>query len=176
VIWGGVKTSMLIAYSINYYKKWKPDIVIVHSGVNDVKTQLFSDKTNQKIFKISKILNLNKKKIKDNIFYNPKYLKYSNTNKVSPFELLQQAKKIKKNFNNSKIIWIGIHSNRNINKERPNTFKSVAIFNQELKNFFKKNFIDNNFKDVYFRKDGYHLNYLGHKILFKKISKLINLN
>jgi len=176
VVWGGVKTSMLINYSISYYKKWKPDFIIVHSGVNDVKTQLFSEKTNQKIFKISKILNLNNKKIKKNIFYNPKYLKYSGTNKASSFELLQQAKKIKKNFINSKIIWIGIHSNQNINKERPNTFKSVEIFNQKLKKFFKNNFIDNNFKDIYFRKDGYHLNHLGHKILFKKLSKLINLN
>lgn len=173
VIWGGVKTSMLVNYSINYYKKWKPDFVIVHSGVNDVKTQLFSEKTNNKIFKISKIFNINRKKIKEKIIYNPNYLKFKNTNKVSPTELLREAKKLKKNFSKSKIIWIGIHSNKNINIERPDTFGSVSIFNEKLKKFFKRNFIDNDFKGIYFRKDGYHLNYLGHKILFEKISKLI---
>ena len=173
VIWGGITTSMLINYAIGYYKQWKPDYIIVHSGVNDVKTQLFSEKTNQKIFKIFKIFNYNKKKFKNNIIYNPNYLKYKNTNKVSPTKFLLEAKKLKKNFKKSKIIWIGIHSNININKERPDTFRSTSIFNENLKKLFKKNFIDNDFKDIYFREDGYHLNQLGHKILFKKISKLI---
>ena len=57
--------------------------------------------------------------------------------------------------------------------ERPDTFSSISIFNDHLKKLFKKNFIDNDFKDIYFRKDGYHLNHLGHEILFQKISKLI---
>ena len=64
-------------------------------------------------------------------------------------------------------------SNKNINKERPDTFRSVSIFNQKLKKLFDKNFIDNDFKYIFFREDGYHLNDLGHKDLYKKILKLI---
>ena len=173
VIWGGITTSMLINYSIGYYKRWKPDYIIVHSGVNDAKTQLFSEKTNRRIFKMFKIFNYDQKKFKSNIIYNPSYLKYKNTNKVSPIKFLVEAKKLKKNFKKSKIIWVGIHSNKNINMERPDTFSSISIFNDHLKKLFKKNFIDNDFKDIYFRKDGYHLNHLGHEILFQKISKLI---
>ena len=174
VIWGGITTSMLINYSISYYKQWKPDYIIVHSGVNDVKTQLFSEKTNQRISKMFKIFNYNQKKFKTNVVYNPSYLKYKNTSKVSLIKFLAEAKKLKKNFKKSKIIWIGIHSNKNINKERPDTFRSVSIFNEKLKKFFNKNFIDNDFKNIFFRKDGYHLNHLGHKVLYKKILKLIN--
>tara|TARA_B100001057_G_scaffold472930_1_gene536757 strand:- start:7677 stop:8351 length:675 start_codon:yes stop_codon:yes gene_type:complete len=176
VIWGGITTSMLINYSISYYKQWKPDYIIVHSGVNDVKTQLFSEKTNQRIFKIFKIFNYDQKKFKNNIIYNPSYLKYKNTNKVNPVKFLANAKKLKKNFRKSKIIWIGIHSNKNINLERPDTLSSVSIFNEKLKKLFKKNFVGNDFKDICFRKDGYHLNYLGHNILLKKILKLIKEN
>tara|TARA_B100000575_G_scaffold135999_1_gene108412 strand:+ start:260 stop:928 length:669 start_codon:yes stop_codon:yes gene_type:complete len=173
VIWGGITTSMLINYSISYYKHWKPDYIIVHSGVNDVKTQLFSEKTNQRIFKMFKIFNYNQRKFKDNVIYNPNYLKFKNTNKVSSIKFIADAKKLKQNFKKSKIIWIGIHSNKNINKERPDTFRSVSIFNQKLKKLFDKNFIDNDFKYIFFREDGYHLNHLGHKDLYKKILKLI---
>ena len=176
VIWGGITTSMLINYSINYYKYWKPDFIIVHSGVNDVKTQLFSEKTNQKIFKIFKIFNLNKNEVKSKILYNPDYIKYINTTKVSINKFLADAKKLKNNFSKSKIIWIGIHSNKNIDKERPGTFKSLSIFNEKLKKVFKKNFIGNIFNETAFRKDGYHLNHLGHDILYKKILELIKIN
>ena len=174
VIWGGITTSMLINYSISYYKQWKPDYIIVHSGVNDVKTQLFSEKTNQRIFKMLKIFNYNQRKFKTNVIYNPSYLKFKNTSKVSATKFFSDAKKLKNNFKKSKIIWIGIHSNRNINKERPNTFSSVSVFNEQLKKLFNKNFIDNDFKYFFFRKDGYHLNHFGHKDLYKKILKFIN--
>ena len=61
-------------------------------------------------------------------------------------------KKRLKNFKKSKIIWIGIHSNRNINKERPNTFSSVSIFNEKLKKLFNENFIDNDFENFFFKR------------------------
>ena len=173
VIWGGITTSMLINYSIGYYKHWRPDYIIVHSGVNDVKTQLFSEKMNQRIFRIFKMFSFNQKNFKTNVIYNPSYLKFKNTNKVSLIKFIEDAEKLKKNFKKSKIIWIGIHSNKNINKERPDTFRSVSIFNEKLKKLFDKNFIDNDFKYIFFRKDGYHLNHLGHKDLYKKILKLI---
>lgn len=64
VVWGGVKTSMLIDYSVNYYKRWQPDFIIVHTGVNDIKTQLLSEKTSYKIFKITNFLKLDKKKLR----------------------------------------------------------------------------------------------------------------
>ena len=66
VIWGGITTSMLINYLIGYYKHWRPDYIIVHSGVNDVKTQLFSEKMNQRLFRIFKIFGFNQKKFKIN--------------------------------------------------------------------------------------------------------------
>jgi len=171
-VWGGVTSSLLINYSIRYYKKWKPNLVIVHSGVNDIKTQLFSEKTNQKIYKIFKWL-FNKKDIKEKLIYNPNYLKYISVNKVSNLKLLEVAKKLKKAFNHSKIIWIGIHSSNKIDDSRPNTYKSVKVYNKELKNYFKKNFIDNEFDKIDYTKDGYHLNSLGHKKLFEKINRII---
>ena len=101
------------------------------------------------------------------------YLKFLSTNKVSYLKLLEDAKKLKKNFIKYKIIWIGVHTSKKIDKLRPNTFKSVEIYNKELKNFFNRNFIDNKFKKTHFTKDGYHLNFTGHEILLQKISKLI---
>ena len=174
VVWGGVKTSMLIDYSVNYYKRWQPDFIIVHTGVNDIKTQLLSEKTSYKIFKITNFLKLDKKKIKEKILYNPKYIKYLNTNKVSPLNLSIEAKKLIKNFKKSKIIWIGIHSNRKINQERPHTYEAISKYNKEIKKYFNSNFIDNDLTNSSFTKDGYHLNHLGHKTLFKKVSYFFN--
>ena len=72
--------------------------------------------------------------------------------KVNSTKFIEDAKKLKKNFKKSKIIWIGIHSNKNINKERPNTFSSVSIFNEKLKKLFNKNFIDNDFDNFFSEK------------------------
>ena len=72
VIWGGITTSMLINYSISYYKHWNPDYIVVHSGVNDVKTQLFSEKTNQRIFRMFKMFSYNQRKF--NFWYRIKGL------------------------------------------------------------------------------------------------------
>jgi lysophospholipase L1-like esterase len=172
---GGITTSMLINYPINYYKYWEPDFIIVLSGINDVKTQLFSETSNQRIFNMLKIFNYDQKKFKTNFVYNPKYLEYKNINKVNPIKFLEDANKLKKYFKKSKIIWVGIHSNKNIDKERPGTFRSISIFNEKLRKVFKKNFIENIFNEISFRKDGYHLNNLGHNILYKKILELIKI-
>ena len=174
VIWGGITTSMLINYSINYYKNWQPEIIIVHSGVNDVKTQLFSDYTNQKIFKLLKIFKIKQKDLKNKLFYNPKFVKYSDKSKVKLSKFISEINKLKNNFKKSYIIWIGIHSNFKIDKERPNTFKNIKKYNEAIKEIFKENFIDNNFNNNCFRKDGYHLNKKGHIDLYKKIISIIS--
>ena len=174
VIWGGITTSMLINYSINYYKNWQPEIIIVHSGVNDVKTQLFSDNTNQKIFKLLKIFNIKQKDLKSKLFYNPKFVRYSDKSKVKLSELIFEINKLKNNFKNAYIIWIGVHSNFKIDKERPNTFRNIKKYNQAIKEIFKGNFIDNDFSNNCFRKDGYHLNKKGHLSLYKKILSIIS--
>ena len=36
---GGISTSELINHAIPYYLHWKPDILLLHTGINDTKSQ-----------------------------------------------------------------------------------------------------------------------------------------
>jgi lysophospholipase L1-like esterase len=173
VSWGGITTPQLINFAINYFETWKPDFVIVHSGINDVKTQLFKSSIANKIFRILKILNINQKFFKRNFLYNNFLLNYNASCKTSLSSFLEIAKKIKYKFSNSNIFWIEIHSDRRINLERNNTYKFIFNYNKIIKKNFIKNFIKIDSKQKYISNDGYHLNKDGHIFLYKKLIKKI---
>ena len=44
---GGITTPELLNYSIPYFTNWKPDFIIVHSGINDTKSQLIRNNKSQ---------------------------------------------------------------------------------------------------------------------------------
>ena len=102
VTWGGLQTSQLINFAVNYFVAWKPDYVVVHTGINDVKTQLLSASKSNKIIRILEILSIKKNFYKNNILYNNKLLKYHSLSKSSIGSFLETIKKLKSSFLNSK--------------------------------------------------------------------------
>tara|TARA_B110001450_G_C17657064_1_gene495724 strand:+ start:2269 stop:2943 length:675 start_codon:yes stop_codon:yes gene_type:complete len=176
VIWGGITTPQLTDYAISYFEKWKPDLIIIHSGVNDVKNQLLSNSFSNILYKFCSFFKVSKKTYKQNILYNNNLIKYHYTPKVDFKKFSSQIYRIKLFFKKSKIIWIGIHSNKMINKERANTFEIIHRYNNFLKKEFGKRFIGDEMfiKNKHYTKDGYHLNIKGQKILIEKILTIIN--
>jgi lysophospholipase L1-like esterase len=173
VIWGGLKTSQLINFAVNYFAAWKPDYLVVHTGINDVKTQLLNASKSNKIMKILETLNIKKTFFKNKILYNNKLLKYHSISKSSVASFLEIIKKLKSSFLNSKILWIEIHCDRRIDFERFGTYKFVNNYNEIIKKEFSENFIKIDFKKKNLANDGFHLNKKGHSILFKKLVKKI---
>ena len=98
VIWGGITTEQLIDYSISYYKRWTPNLILVHSGINDVKNQFISPKSSNTLYKLFSLFKVDKKSYKKNILYNPNLIKYHYEPKVNLKKFKAVIKKIKNTF------------------------------------------------------------------------------
>ena len=176
VIWGGITTMQLTNFAILYYEKWQPDIVIIHSGINDVKKQFISNSFSHYVFKFFSLFNISKKKYKNEMLYNKNLINFRSVPKVKIKDFKEQILRIKASFSKSKIIYIGIHSNIKINNERPNTFQDIINYNKILKEEFKEYFIDDSIFSLEhdYTEDGYHLNKKGHNKLLEKILEFLN--
>ena len=176
VIWGGITTIQLTNFAISYYEKWQPDIVIIHSGINDVKKQFISNSLSHYVLKFLSLFNISKKKYKNDILYNQNLINFRSVPKVKAKDFKEQILRIKASFSKSKIIYIGIHSNIKVNNERPNTFQDIINYNNILKEEFKEYFIDNSIFSLEhdYMEDGYHLNKKGHNKLLEKILEFLN--
>lgn len=175
MIIGGITTPELLNYSIPYYTNWKPNFIIVHSGINDTKSQLIKNNKSQLIYRILSKFNINKKKIKEKFIYNKNLIRFKSTPKVSIEDLRQQVIKFKNLFNNSKILWLEIYSDEKIDQDRPNTSQRINDYNNMLKEVLKNSFIElQEIKNISnFTSDGFHLNRNGQLLLFEKLIKII---
>ena len=173
---GGITTSELINHAIPYYVSWKPDILLLHTGINDTKSQLTKGILLRLLNKIFSLLNFSKKDFKSKILYNPFFLKYLSQSKTDLNLFEKNVNKIKLLFSESKIFWLEIYSDETIDEERPNKKKNIEKFNYSIKKVLNENFIE--LKDLkqkkYFTKDGYHLNKNGHLELANKLIKIFN--
>ena len=175
MIIGGITTPELLNYSIPYYTNWKPNFIIVHSGINDTKSQLIKNNKSQLIYRILSKFNINKKKIKEKFIYNKNLIRFKSTPKVSIEDLRQQVIKFKNLFDNAKILWLEIYSDEKIDQDRPNTSQRINDYNNMLKEVLKNSFIElQEIKNISnFTSDGFHLNRNGQLLLFEKLIKII---
>ena len=175
MIIGGITTPELLNYSIPYYTNWKPNFIIVHSGINDTKSQLIKNNKAQLIYRILSKFNINKKKIKEKFIYNKNLIRFKSTPKVSIEDLRQQVIKFKNLFDNAKILWLEIYSDEKIDQDRPNTSQRINDYNNMLKEVLKNSFIElQEIKNISnFTSDGFHLNRNGQLLLFEKLIKII---
>ena len=178
MIIGGITTAELLNFTIPYYNAWKPDFVIVHSGINDIKSQFIKNSKANLVYRILSKFNISKKIIKEKIIYNKHLVRMSSKPKVELEDLKQQVIKFKNLFINSNILWLEIYSDEKIDQSRPDTLQRLNKYNKMLKEVLDKNLIKlNDIKNFSnFTSDGFHLNKKGHLLLFEKLIKIISSN
>jgi lysophospholipase L1-like esterase len=162
-----VLTRKLLIQAQSYFKEWSPDVIIVYSGINDCKDK----------YPLKYLINFLPFSIKKNEEINS--IIYSKLFSINDLNKLLFKKYIDifcNIFSNSKIYFNEISCSEKILKRFPSAKKNQAICNDIIgknKNIF---LIYNNQelnKIKGFCEDGFHLNKVGHKLVFKNIYKKI---
>lgn len=148
-----------------YYKSFKPDIVILQSGIVDCAPRAyrsFGKKVLVKLGLISKLKGLTR--------FLRKYRGYTLT---KPTKFKFYLTKISLDFKDAKLYSLGILEAADAyEKKVPNIQRNVKRYNEILKS--NSTFIDNS--DVPFdaiMNDYHHLNAKGHQLIFGKLEQLI---
>ena len=175
MIIGGITTAELLNFTIPYYNAWKPDFVIVQSGINDIKSQFIKNSRANLVYRILSKFNISKKIIKEKIIYNKHLVRMSPKPKVELEDLERQVVKFKNLFINSNILWLEIYSDETIDQNRPYTSQRINDYNNMLREVLKNSFIElREIKNISnYTSDGFHLNRNGQLLLFEKLIKII---
>ena len=171
---GNQISELLIDQTRGYLLNWKPDYIILGTGINDARPEAFSEET-IKIFKFKGKFSFINRFI-NKIFFMPSLIRQLNKHRVSKNSFSETIRSLKKTFKESKIIWLEISCHKNYENIRPGVLKRKNKFNKIIKSFVGNNFIKID-HDIYlknlFSKDLIHFNELGHKLISEKIIKEI---
>lgn len=173
ITFGSLSTKKLLVEAQNYFIKWEPDIIIVHSGINDCKPSAISEINKDKL--INKFGYL-MKYIKP-IIYHPKLIKFFNITSATKNEFKKHLKIFKSLFQNSKIYWLEISSEDKLEEKFPGVLKNKNDFNEVLTDVFGENVIKIERKLINekgFSRDCLHYNSKGHHIIYNLIKEKMN--
>tara|TARA_Y200000002_G_scaffold316418_1_gene274731 strand:- start:1089 stop:1805 length:717 start_codon:yes stop_codon:yes gene_type:complete len=184
-IMSNVTTDKICSIAISYLNQWKPDVIILCSGINDARPEgipetiknlisyiFFPFVIIEKLFPplrgvYKKCLRLLEHKI---------FIKIISGYRVKPSAFKRTLKRLKLIFNEADIYCLEILSADKYEMQRPGAISRKKKYNAILQNEFEKNFlkiehlIKNNSG---FNTDSIHLNKYGHKIIFKELEKKI---
>ena len=148
-----------------YYKSFKPDIVIIQSGIVDCAPRAYRNFGKKVLVKLGLI-----SKLKGLTRFLRKYRGYTLT-KPSKFDSF--LKRMRADFSESKFYSLGIlEASDEYEKKVPNIKRNIRRYNDLLK--VNSTFIDNS--DIPFEAimdDHHHLNSKGHQLIFGKLEQLI---
>ena len=171
---GNQISELLIDQTRGYLLNWKPDYIILGTGINDARPEAFSEET-IKIFKFKGKFSFINRFI-NKIFFMPSLIRQLNKHRVSKNSFSETIRSLKKTFKESKIIWLEISCHKNYENIRPGVLTRKNEFNKIIKSFVGNNFIKID-HDIYlknlFSKDLIHFNELGHELISEKIIEQI---
>jgi hypothetical protein len=169
ISFGGISTKKLIVEAQSYFKDWKPEVIICHSGINDCKPSVLRENQGETLF-----FNSYFSKYLKPIINNPKLIKFFNRTFSNKGKFLRDISIFKKIFKDSKIFWLKISCEDKLEKKFPGVLKNKNDFNEILENIFSSDFIDIERElkiNKGFLEDGLHYNSIGHKIIYSEIIK-----
>lgn len=165
--YGNIETEKLLGQAIGYLTHWKPDFIIIQSGLNDCRPEAFTEFQKNLIMKFFRFFPILRKNIN-----NTQIIKKRQIYRVSKKRFKKIAKWFSNVFYQSKIIWLEIAVHEEYEKIRPGVSKRIVEYNQIIEDEFKDNFlqIKNALNEVNgFNSDNIHLNKFGHR----KVSELL---
>tara|TARA_X000000950_G_C13892444_1_gene651418 strand:- start:1791 stop:2459 length:669 start_codon:yes stop_codon:yes gene_type:complete len=169
---GNITTEEIVNQAIGYLSHWKPDLIIVHSGINDCRPEAFTESQKDFFLRLTGFFSrfINKH------LYNPKLIKWRQLARVSKYRFKKTLKKFKLIFNQSKILWIEITSAPEYEKSRPGVLQRTIEYNQIISEIYGDDLIKIN-KEILdnkgFNMDNIHWNKKGHKVVEKILLKKI---
>lgn len=164
---GNLETEKILNQAISFLTSWRPDFIIVHSGLNDCRPEAFSELQKNLILKFFIFLPFMRK-----ILYNPKLIKFRQVYRVTKSSFKKDVKKFLSIFNNSKILWLEIIAKSNYEERRPGVNKRIIEYNKILKDLLQDNLIpikDKVEKVNGFNNDRIHWNKFGHQAVTEQI-------
>ena len=174
---GNVVTEQLCSQATGYLNHWEPDIIIVHSGLNDCRPEAFSEFQKSVIIKLSwRYFSRFKKYL-----YYPSLIKRRSVYRVSKRNFRKTLTKFKLIFSHSTIYWLEICAGLGYEEIRPGVNKRMEDYNKIIKEIYTDYFVTINHElhNVNgFNDDNLHLNKKGHRaiadLLIDKINSSIN--
>ena len=157
-----------------YYKGFKPDIVIIQMGIVDCAPRILGKTENL-------LLNSNPvtRKILSKILprYGKKIREYRKKTYTSTYHFEEYLKKIIETFQNSIFYSIGIMpASAQYEADLIGISENIDQYNSILKKIFKDLFIDTlDFTEKDLMSDYHHLNSIGHKKIIEKLKLKINI-
>lgn len=142
---GNQTSQLLINQARGYLLNWKPDFIILGTGINDVRLEAFTEKTTNKFLFSGKLSILNR--FINKFFYMPFLIKFLKKERVSEQEFVKSINSLKNTFKKSKIIWLEISCDDDYEKKRPGVLARKKLFNQRIKEVFHSGFLEIN-KDM----------------------------
>jgi len=171
--YGNITSEDLINQATAYLEEWQPDIIIVHSGVNDCRPQAFTEAELAIIFKFSgPFFRFLKKHI-----YSPWLIKFRQKSRVKKSVFKKTLLTLQLYFPKSKIYWLELAVDHDYENIRPGVLKKINEFNKIIKSVFGDGFVKVNElikKNRGFNKDKLHWNNKGHKLVAEKLLQNIN--
>mgnify|MGYP000326524186 CR=1 FL=1 len=174
--YGNLTTEELVNQVIGYLNDWAPDIIIVHSGINDCRPEAFTSLQKDIIKNLTGLLFRYIAKQ----MYNPRLIKWRSLYRVSKRSYKKTLTKFKNIFNTSKIVFIEINAGDGYERARPGVLKRIDDYNEIINEIYPEGMIRvKNKIDKYkgLNTDNIHLNAEGHRViaelLQKKLSSLL---
>jgi len=134
---GNITTEQLCSQAASYINHWDPDVIIVHSGLNDCRPEAFTELQKSIINKFSgRILGRVKKYL-----YNPALIRRRQVYRVPEASFRKTVKKLKLIFPKAKIYWLEICAGPRYEEARPGVNRRMEDYNNIIREIYQDDFI-----------------------------------
>ncbi len=134
---GNVVTEDLVSQAVAYLTHWKPDFIVVQSGLADCRPEAFSEAEKAVIKRLPDWLFGGLKKS----LYHPAIIRRRQLHRVAPEGFRKSARKLKMIFAKSHVLWLEICAGVIYEQERPGVERRMADYNRILREVFGDNVV-----------------------------------
>ncbi len=175
---GNLTTEQLVSQAISYLNHWEPDIIIIHSGINDCRPEAFSEfqKTVIQRFSGQRVFGRIKKYV-----YHPSLIKRRQLYRVTENKFRKTLNKVKLIYSSATVFYFEICANQAYESARPGVGKRINTYNKIISNIYGESQVKINellIQNDGFGSDNLHWNRRGHfavaKMLIDKCKMQLN--
>jgi hypothetical protein len=170
---GNITTEEILSQAIAYLSHWNPDLIIVHSGINDCRPEAFTEKQKEFFLRLTGFLS----RFTNKFVYSSNLIKWRQIARVSKNSFKKTLKKFSLIFNQSIIFWLEIAAAPDYERSRPGVLKRADEYNEIISEVYGDNLIkiskqllDNKGYNI----DNIHWNKRGHEVVEKILLEKIN--